>query len=195
MKKHTWYTLFAAIFLGFVLIMLALPWLLERTAASLITDKSTPKADIIVVLAGDNGERVREGVRLYQKGVAPKLLMSGGAFFDSSMGALMADYAIRLGVPTEDILIEDTSVSTHTNATECLPILTKIHAKHILVVTSRFHTSRSYSVFREVLPDTMEVFIHGAEDGVDYKRWYHDGEMTETILIELGKTLYYRLKY
>ena len=49
----------------------------------LVTARPTDRADVIVVLAGSTGDRVREGVRLYHAGVAPRILMTGGPFFDT----------------------------------------------------------------------------------------------------------------
>lgn len=158
--------------------------------SALVYEKSTDKADVIVVLSGCTGERVREAVALYHDGVAPVLLMTGGPFFDRSMADFMAEYAISLGVPSENILREKASVSTHTNATESLPILKDLDATRVLLVTSRFHTARSYRTFCWILPDTMTVFVHGAPDNVG-KHWWSNGESLETVLIEWGKTVYY----
>lgn len=161
----------------------------------LVTARPTDRADVIVVLAGSTGDRVREGVRLYHAGVAPRILMTGGPFFDTSMAAMMADYAVSLGVPSENILIEDAALSTHTNATGSLPILQAMHARRVLLVTSRFHTARSYRTFRDVLPPDMHLFVQGSDDGVDPETWWRHGEMAETVLIELGKTVYYGVSY
>ncbi len=161
---------------------------MQGVFSTLVTEIPTPRADVIVVLSGSTGDRVREAVRLYHEGVAPKLLMTGGPFFDTSMADIMAKYAVSLGVPSENILIEEEALSTYTNATGSLPMLQDMGAKRILLVTSRFHTARSYDTFREVLPPDMTLFIRGSEDGVEPETWWKHGEMAETELIELGKT-------
>jgi uncharacterized SAM-binding protein YcdF (DUF218 family) len=174
---------------------LLFPFAMRGVYRSLVVELPTDHADVIVVLSGDTGERVREGVRLYEAGVAPKILMTGGPFFQTSMADVMADYAVSLGVPSENIMRETQSVSTYTNATGTLPLLEQIDANRVILVTSRFHTARSYETFRSVLPLTMTLFVHGAEDGVQERNWWQNGEMLETVLIELGKTMYYRLRY
>lgn len=175
--------------------VLLFPVVMRGVYSVLVTEIPTEHADVIVVLSGDTGERVREGVRLYHAGVASKLIMTGEPFFDTSMADVMAKYATSLGVPSENILQEKLSLSTHTNATGTLPIVQALGAHRVVIVTSRFHTARSYKTFRDAFPPNIEIFIQGADDGVDPNSWWHHGEMAETVLIELEKTLYYKLRY
>lgn len=171
------------------------PLAMQGVFSLLVTEVPTSRADVVVVLSGSTGDRVREAVRLYHAGVAPKLLMTGGPFFDTSMAGIMANYAVSLGVPSQNILLEEAAVSTYTNATGSLPILQAMGAKRVLLVTSRFHTARSYDTFRDVLPEDMSLFIQSSEDGVSADTWWQHGEMAEIVLIELGKTVYYWLRY
>ena len=174
---------------------LLFPVVMRGVYRSLVTEIPTEHADVIVVLSGATGSRVREGVRLYHAGVAPKMLMTGGPFFETSMADIMAKYAISLGVPSQNILQENLSLSTYTNATGTLPLLQEIGAHRVLLITSRFHTGRTYKTFRDAFPSDIELFISGSDDGVDPKSWWRHGEMAETVLIELGKTFYYKLRY
>jgi uncharacterized SAM-binding protein YcdF (DUF218 family) len=194
MKRKTLvYISLGCLFLGVG--VLIFPVAMRGVYYTLITEIPTDNADVIVVLSGATGARVREGVRLYHAGVAPKLLMTGGPFFETSMADVMAKYAISLGVPSKNILQESSSLSTHTNAVGTLPLVQQLGAHRVMIVTSRFHTARSYKTFRDVFPADIELFIAGSEDGVNDGDWWHHGEMAETVLIELGKTLYYRLRY
>ena len=63
-------------------------------------------------------ERIRHGIDLYKRGLAPKLIFTGGyggvgARFSESQVARR--YALRQGVPDKAILIESLSRNTHDN--------------------------------------------------------------------------------
>lgn len=60
--------------------------------------------------------RVLWAVHLYKRGYAKKIIMSGGAvYFPYVEAKIMKLYAIGLGVPAEDILIEDQAQHTTEN--------------------------------------------------------------------------------
>jgi uncharacterized SAM-binding protein YcdF (DUF218 family) len=177
------------------LAFLLFPFAMRGVYRCLVTEIPTTHADVIVVLSGGTGERVREGVRLYESGMAKKLLMTGGPFFEVSMADVMTNYAVSLGVPSRNIVQESRSVSTYTNATGSFPILHRMGARRVILVTSRFHTARAYHIFKQVFPPEIELFVYAAPDGVDEREWWQHGEMAETVLIELGKTFYYRFRY
>ena len=195
MRKPKWRIYAALTGLCLVGCLVLFPMMMRAVFSVLVTELPTDRADVIVVLSGSTGDRVREGVRLYHEGVAPRILMTGGPFFDTSMATVMARYAVSLGVPSENILLEEAALSTHTNATGSLPILQEMRARRILLVTSRFHTARSYKTFRNVLPPDMQLFVQGSADGVDAETWWRHGEMAETVLIEVGKTVYYGVRH
>jgi uncharacterized SAM-binding protein YcdF (DUF218 family) len=109
-------------------------------------------ADVLVVLAGDPGERVAHAVGLYRKGVAPKLLMSGGAIGGTSWAEIMKQQAMKLGVPEQDIWIQDRSTSTTEDARLSLPVLEAHGVRSVCLVTSCYHSRRAARTFRSILP-------------------------------------------
>jgi uncharacterized SAM-binding protein YcdF (DUF218 family) len=122
--------------------------------------------DAIVVLAGGllqpgtlrttadlssySRNRTTCGVDLYQQGLAPKLLFTGGSgnpFRESLKDAPeMKRWAERLGVPKEAILVEDLSRTTYENATETRRLL---GPASILLVTSASHLPRATALFEK----------------------------------------------
>lgn len=120
-----------------------------------------PKAAAIVVLSGpwtepdeppgETRQRVARGVALWQAGLAPHIVMSGGgsrAVDGPGDAVFMAETARALGVPSEAILIEPASHSTLQNAwlTARLPGVDR--AAPILLVTHRYHLPRAVPSFR-----------------------------------------------
>lgn len=163
----------------------------------LIFERPCLRADVILVLSGGVGERIEEAVNLYHKGYAPKILMGGGGeYFGRYYTDFMGEYANELGVRKKDILKERQALSTYENATYSLPILKELKAKKVLLVTSKFHTSRAYKIFQKVFQKSnIEIYIVGVDDEIDYQRWWQNHEMSQKILIELGKTFVYWIKY
>ena len=87
---------------------------------------ATP-ADVVVVLGArvlEDGTpsptlraRLEKAVALYHQGLAPRLLFSGGVGLHPPAEArVMLELAVRLGVPPEACVLEETSHSTEQNA-------------------------------------------------------------------------------
>ena len=103
-----------------------------------------PTAD----LSSASKNRTTCGVELYDQGLAPKLLFTGGnghAFKETTKDAPeMKRWAERLGVSRDAMLIEDQSRSTYENAIETKRLL---GTASILLVTSASHLPRATALF------------------------------------------------
>lgn len=116
------------------------------------------KSDAIVVLgarvrpdrqAGQGLKlRVLHAVRLYKKGFAPKIIMTGGVGDNPpSEAQVAADLAVQHGVPREDIIEENKSTSTWENAANASAICKKRGWKSVLIVSDPFHLWRAQKNF------------------------------------------------
>ena len=142
---------------GGMLALLVMAWLLRAPILDAIGDHlelriPCAKADFLVVLAGDTGERVAHAVELYRKGVAPVLLLSGGSMGNTSWAELMRQQAVSLGVPPSSIRLQDRSTSTTEDARFSAELLKSMGARTVCLVTSSYHSRRAYGTFRKVLP-------------------------------------------
>ena len=146
-----------------------------------------------LILSGGHGNRVKKGALRFKENLTQNLIMLGGPSFNTSWAQIMKSYAIEeFKIPSNNILTEGKSTSTLTNATEALSLLKKLNQKKVLIVTSKFHTRRAYSIFNKVFKDSnIIIMITGAEDNINYKAWWNNSEMCEKILIEWGKTIWY----
>lgn len=129
----------------------------------LIGDYLTPtdplaKSDAIVVLSGGS-DRTEWGIKLYADGWAPKIIFVGAALYPTSISnaAAMKKVALAAGVPGSAILLEEKSTNTLENAEFSAPILAKISAKKIILVTSPYHQRRAYDDFHKVLDDRLAI--------------------------------------
>jgi len=146
--------------LGVILAAAALVW----TAAYIGTyadPEPLPESAAIVVLSGpfvapegetdETSERVARGVALWQAGLAPIIVMSGGgsrALPGPGDAAFMAEQALALGVPEAAIRTETRSHSTLQNALNTGRLDAIDPSAPILLVTHRYHLSRAVASFR-----------------------------------------------
>jgi uncharacterized SAM-binding protein YcdF (DUF218 family) len=120
---------------------------------------TTEKADVIIILGagtdpqGNPGpallRRINWAVDLYNQGLAPALLCTGGmpTTRPRSEAAACQEALERAGVPTEAIFIEDKSRSTEENALFSQPIMQANAWQKAIVVSDNFHVFRANWLF------------------------------------------------
>jgi uncharacterized SAM-binding protein YcdF (DUF218 family) len=172
LERHPRYRRLSLI-LGLLLLWLAsTSWVAKSLRRSLewqyLPPTEMPKAEVIVVLGGGTGpaeyprqmvevngagDRVIYAARLYQQGIAPHLLLSGGRINWLSTGDSpaqeMADLLKMMAVPDEAVWLETTSQNTYENAVNSHKILAEKGIQRILLVTSAMHMPRSVMLFRQ----------------------------------------------
>ncbi len=125
------------------------------------------KADAIVAISGDEGDRLKTAIRLHKDGWAPLILFSGAARDPQSPSnaQTMQRQAVAAGIDPSLILMEETSRSTFENARHSAQIIRQRRFKRIILVTSPYHQRRSGLEFRRALPPDVQVINHSAIDG------------------------------
>lgn len=117
-------------------------------------------------------DRVTEGVHEYQRGVAPRLILTGAAAHNSFVEAeVMARVAEAQGVPASAVFEETRALDTIQNACYSAKILKKHGWRSVEVVSSAAHLPRAAMIFGRV---PLEWRMHaapanltpGAESGV-----------------------------
>jgi uncharacterized SAM-binding protein YcdF (DUF218 family) len=149
------------------------------------------KADIAVVLAGDSiGNRILKAAALVRDGYAPKLVVSGPA---GDYGSYECDLAIpfaeKNGYPESYFIhAEHNARSTKEEADALIPVLRKLGAHSVLLVTSDFHTRRSGKIFRAAAPD-MTFYVVAAPDAYfTPDGWWRNREGRKVFAFEWMKT-------
>lgn len=109
------------------------------------------KADAIVVLGCTPSvrleRRVARGVRLYQEGVAPVLLLSGGGSGPVPEAEIMRGTALACGVPAAALAIEPNSRDTLENARETARLLHERGWRTVVLVSDSTHLPRAALLF------------------------------------------------
>lgn len=181
--------------------VLLLVWV--NGAANFLNHAVVPSApgDVIVVLSGGTGKRMDTAIELLYKKMAPKIwVVGGGVLYRTSYTQLMSSYAQAQGISKAKITQIPDSQSTYGNAVstrryiESLPEANR--PKSLIIVTSGFHTRRSWRVFNKVFKGSdVQLSLVAAPDKVDPRFWWKDYESTQTVLTEWAKTIVYWLKY
>lgn len=174
----------------FILGVLGLGWFLAPS------DKLEKSDAIVVVSGGDTQKRTEAGIRLYEDGWAPKLVMAGAAADGgTSNAAVMRRQAIAEGVPADDILVEERSTTTAENAALLKPVLDAAGVRRMIVVTSPYHARRVKVNFEKAFGQDYEVLIRPAFDTKWAKSsWWRSADTIALSVDEFGKTLYTVLK-
>jgi uncharacterized SAM-binding protein YcdF (DUF218 family) len=145
-----------------------------------------PTAEAIVVLGGatraaypprttvdlsEAGDRVVYAAQLYRQKKAPLIVASGGRI-DWVGGSTpesedIAKLLIFMGVKSEDILQDRTSLNTYQNAVNVKKILLERNINRILLVTSAMHMPRSLAIFKhqniETIPAPTDFLVTKGE--------------------------------
>ena len=136
--------------------------------------------------------RLVEGISLYKKCLGAKLIFSGGKGRNTSFSdaELMADLALDLGVPREEIILEKDSMSTEDEAKLLKPILGN---EKFLLVTSASHMPRSMGLFRKMgmnpIPAPTGHLVKRYGDNISFMPSVSNLKKSETAFYELLATL------
>ena len=111
-------------------------------------------SDVIIVLGAsvDDGspspvfrERLNHGIWLYQNGYARKLILTGGVSDGNtkSDARIAAEYVKALGIPEEDILLEECSTITQENIRNAKGIMESHGFSSAILVSDPLHMKRA----------------------------------------------------
>ena len=169
-RKHT-RAVFGAMIVGLYVLCMPL------TSGSLVgwlegprpsPDVLAQKYDVAVVLTGmvslelsekgnmefgDGVDRILAGISVVRRGIADRLLITGGSgsLLDQSKSeaVLLREFAIESGLSPDQIIIDPTSRNTHENAVNTAALVREHGYEKILLITSAFHMWRSEAAFNK----------------------------------------------
>lgn len=176
----------------------------EFLVQPLLVRPEVDRADAIVVLGGGihlNGlltagtlERTLYGAELYRRGMAPRVIFSGGVVREAprAEAEAMAELARRLGVPGGAILQERASRTTYENAVEVARLMRERGLRRSLLVTSATHMYRSQLAFQRQGVDVLPAPVHTRE-GLRYSLEGREG-LFYSAIHEYGGLVYYKIR-
>ncbi len=167
-------------------------FLLEKAGRYLYAKDELKPADVIVVLGGEQTERVEYGVKLFKEGWARKdrIILTGGPVVGThTLAGMMKEQAEALGVSGKDILLADRSMSTEEDARETGDIVKKRGYRSLILVTSPYHSKRALLYFRRLVPDVRIVSAPADKSWFRFGGWWMRGRDRDTVLSEFGKLI------
>lgn len=167
--------------------------LLTKATKYLYYEDELKPADVIVVLSGEETERVEYGVKLFKEGWArkDKMILSGGpVVWKYTYASLMEEYAVHLGVPKKAILLEEKSTSTEENARFTKEILKRHGYTSLILVTSPYHSKRVFKIFKKIMGDEIKILSAPSEESwFKFKDWWKRKKDRKAVLSEYSKFL------
>lgn len=185
--------LFIGLALLSALLYLGHGFLLEKAGRCLYYKDELKPADVIVVLAGEETERVEHGVKLFKEGWARKdrvILAGGPLVWQYTWASLMQEQAVYLGIPKKAILLEDKSRTTEEDARFTKEILNKHGYKSCILVTSPYHSRRATKVFRQIMGNEIRIISAPSESWFRFDEWWMRKRDRARVLDEYSKFLW-----
>lgn len=124
------------------------------------------KSDLIFVFGGSTLNQIEKAKELFNQGYSDKILVTGntGTFnnpdWHKPVAEIYADFLIKNGVPSENILIQNTSMNTLEDVTFSIPIIKDElpNIQKIILVSSPLHQRRCFSTFKKQFPFEVKIF-------------------------------------
>jgi uncharacterized SAM-binding protein YcdF (DUF218 family) len=150
-------------------------------------------ADVILVLCSHDKAVATRGGDLFLEGWAPLLIFSGGLgsitkhLWDEPEANQFAEIAVRMGVPREQILIENRSTNTGENVlfTKQLLINNGIDPRTFIVVQKPYMERRSYATFRRLWPEKHLLVTSPKVSLDDYLAKYSNETLSKEDVISI----------
>jgi uncharacterized SAM-binding protein YcdF (DUF218 family) len=192
---NTIIAVFLVLIILFFSIILAAIYFLKNIRRFLVYQDQIERGDAIVILGGlDATQRVKQGVKLYKKEYANKIIVSDGyCICEKSLAELMKDLAIKLGVCEKNILVEKESKHTQQNAVFTKEIIDKNNFKKIILVAADYQSGRARIIFEKVFGNEYQVINRPAPiyNDNEWQNWWKLPDARMLILLEIFKTVHY----
>lgn len=155
----------------------------------LVCSDAPQSADLILVLAGDfYGPRVVQAAELARRGYAPKVLISGTPYQDTTEGEAAIAFLAQQGYRTDSFeTFLHHSRSTIEEAIALCPELQRRRTRRVILVTSNYHSRRAAMVFRLLCRHIRFTSMPAADPHYHADRWWADESSRKLCFSEWAK--------
>ena len=157
------------------------------------------KADVIIVLGGDDGLRVEKGGELYKAGYAPHILVTGidSRYYRPSKPNWRERRLIQFGIPEKAINIDTTSETTWDEALNSVETMKKNGWSKAIVVSDPPHMLRLYYTWNRALEGSSQtvVLVSTRPEWWDPLLWWDNRTSYKFVISEIQKNIYYSVVY
>ena len=171
-----------------------------QQALNVMDAMGVEKADVVVVLSGNEKDRLVETLRILREGYAPLVLLTetedlaGGGSSMSTIDKVVT--ARNLGIASEAILVtKRTATSTRDEGLAVLEVAQQRQFDSVIVVTDPYHCLRTRLLFRSIFRGSgIDVSVRPVRDHW-YRsyNWWLSAEGRRATLSETTKLFFFML--
>ena len=155
------------------------------------------KADVIVVLGGDDGRRVNCGAQLYKQGYAPCLLLTGldDRYYRADKPNWRERSLMNKGIPRKAIAVDTRSKTTWDEALNTVETMQKNSWKRAIVISDPPHMLRLHNTWTRALRGSSGTFVLVATRPEWWRPllWWNNETSYRFVISEIKKNLFYAL--
>jgi uncharacterized SAM-binding protein YcdF (DUF218 family) len=157
------------------------------------------KANAIVVLGGDDGERSLRAQALYHEGYAPIIVLTGLERGNAAPPARLtwrADFLAANGVPRSALRFEVRSRNSYEEATQILALMQKQKWRSVIIVSDPPHMRRLAWTWARVFKDSdlHYVLVASEPEWWSPADWWKYEQSGAFVIMECIKLAYYMVK-
>ena len=157
------------------------------------------RADAIVVLGGNDGDRALRALALYREGHAPRIVLTGLERGNAAPPANLtwrAEFLVANGVPRSALRFEVYSHNSYEEAASVLALMRKQNWKSVIAVSDPPHMRRLAWTWKRVFDGTglRYALVASAADWWKPGRWWRDERSGAFVISEFVKIGYYFFK-
>ena len=129
---------------------------------------------IVAISGGDTAARTNQAIDLYKNGWANKLIFSGAAADKSgpSNAEAMQRLALEQHVPSDDIILDETSETTKQNAANTHDLFSRNNIRSVILVTSAYHQRRAGLEFGQRAGTEIRLVNHPVTTDNQWSPWW-----------------------
>lgn len=157
------------------------------------------KTDVIIVLGGDSGLRVRKGAELFNSGYASHVILTGidERFYRPAHPNWRERRMIALGVPKKAIRVDTQSTTTWEEAVNTADTMEKKGWKSAIVVSDPPHMLRLHQTWSKAFKGSSKRYILVSTKPEWWRPfvWWKNKKSYQFVINEIKKNLYYAVMY
>lgn len=155
------------------------------------------RADLMVVLGGDDGDRSVTAARLYGQGLATRILLTGVEARPGEVRELYqnwrAQFLMKAGVLQDAILFDSVSANSMEEAVNARRLMEQKGWRSVIVVSDPYHMRRLSWAWGRVFAGSGLKFrlVATSPDWWKPDRWWLDEKGAQAVITEYIKLVYY----
>jgi uncharacterized SAM-binding protein YcdF (DUF218 family) len=157
------------------------------------------RADAVVVLGGNDGDRALRALDIYRGGYAPTIVLTGleyGAAAPPAHLVWRTQFLEMRGVPRSAVRFEVEARNSYSEAVQLLALMRKEGWRTLIVVSDPPHMRRLAWAWGRVFEGSGidYVLVASEPDWWDAEHWWRDEKAGQFVIMEFIKLAYYIAK-